>query len=123
VVQMGGSRREAVEGQVRVRRRVLATHAFAITTAAFAVVALLATATAALTTRQARPPKSRNCDPPAEPGEAGNNGNTRNDAGFVPVLADAIVGVCAGQRAAANPGTKSVTAGPHDSQRQSVYRT
>jgi MFS family permease len=69
-----------------------ATHAFAITTAAFAVVALLATATAVLTTRQGRPPKSRDCDPRAEPGEAGSNENTRNDASFTPVLADAIVG-------------------------------
>jgi hypothetical protein len=91
--------------------------------AAFAVVALLATATAALTTRQARPPKSRNCGPRAEPGEAGNNDDTRYDASFAPVLADAIVGVCAGQQAATNPGTKSGTAGPHDSQRQGVYRT
>jgi MFS family permease len=100
-----------------------ATHAFALTAAAFAVVALLATATAALTTRQARPPKSRNRDRRSEPGEAGNNENTRNDASLAPVLADAIVGVCAGQLAAANPGTKSFTAGPHDGQSRGVYRT
>lgn len=53
-----------------------ATHAFAITTAAFAVVALLATATAALTTRPAPPAKSRNHDPRAEPSQARN---MRND--------------------------------------------
>jgi hypothetical protein len=60
----------------------LATHAFAITTAAFAVVALLATATAALAARQAPPPaQSGNCDPPAGPGMAAN---TRNDASHAP---------------------------------------
>jgi MFS family permease len=100
-----------------------ATHAFAITTAAFAVVALLATATAALTTRQARPPKSRNCDPRAEPGEAGNNGNTRNDASLAPVLVDAIEGIAQVSRPRQIPGRESVAAGPHDSQRQGVYRT
>jgi MFS family permease len=54
-----------------------ATHAFAVTTAAFAVVALLATAAATLATRPVPPAKSRHCDPPAEPGEARS---MRNDA-------------------------------------------
>jgi MFS family permease len=97
-----------------------ATHAFAITTAAFAVVALLATATAALTTRQARPPKSRTCDPRAEPGEAGN---TRNDASLAPVLVDAIEGLAQVSRPRQILGRESVAAGPRDSQRQGVYRT
>jgi MFS family permease len=99
-----------------------ATHAFAITTAAFAVVALLATATAALTTRQARPPESRNCDPRAEHGEAGSNGNTRNDVSSAPVPVDAIEGL-ARVRPRQIPGRESVAAGPHDSQQQGVYRT
>lgn len=51
-----------------------ATHAFAITTAALAVVAFLATAIAALATRQAPPAKSH---PRAEPSKAGS---MRNDA-------------------------------------------
>jgi hypothetical protein len=51
-----------------------ATHAFAITTAAFAVVALTATATAALATRQAPPAQSGDRDPPAGPGVAGTCG-------------------------------------------------
>jgi hypothetical protein len=100
-----------------------ATHAFAITTAAFAVVALLATATAALTTRQALPPKSRNCEPRTEPGETGNSVNTRNDASFASVPADVIEELARGQLAATNPGRESVATGPHDSQRQGGYRT
>jgi MFS family permease len=99
-----------------------ATHAFAITTAAFAVVALLVTATAALTTRQGRPPESRTCDPRAEHGEAGSNGDTRNDVSSAPVPADAIERL-ARVRPRQIAGQESVAAGPHDSQRQGVYRT
>lgn len=61
-----------------------ATHAFAITTAAFAVVALLATATAALTTRQ-DPHRGNPVTATREPNLA-KTGNTRNNASFALVL-------------------------------------
>lgn len=63
-----GRLRHALSAPDLARWRRPTTHAFAITTAAFAEVALLATATAALTTLTG---KSRDCDPRAEPIEAG----------------------------------------------------